>query len=208
MSVSRTLAMGDIHGCLDKLVKLMQAINWRPAHDTLIFIGDYIDRGPDSAGVIEYLIGLKDRSDRLIFLTGNHEQMLLDFLEGRNSQLFFANGGYETLASYGGSEKNIPAAHHDFIHSLRSYYETEEYIFVHAGLRDGIPLKEQSLNDLVWIREEFILSNYDHGKRVVFGHTPLGAPLVRDNKIGIDTGAVYGGLLTCVELPDLIFYSV
>lgn len=102
----------------------------------------------------------------------------------------------------------IPADHLRFFESLLSYYETDQYIFVHAGLLPGLPLVAQSADDLQWIRREFIDSDYDFGKRVVFGHTPFSAPLVAVNKIGIDTGAVYGGKLTCVELPALKFYQV
>ena len=88
------------------------------------------------------------------------------------------------------------------------YYDTEDYIFVHAGMRDAIPIEEQSEHDLLWIRDEFIFSEYDHGRPVIFGHTPRKEPMVRNNRIGIDTGAVYGGRLTCVELPGFIFHSV
>ncbi|MDY6852862.1 MAG: serine/threonine protein phosphatase, partial [Thermodesulfobacteriota bacterium] len=102
----------------------------------------------------------------------------------------------------------IPQSHYDFLESLAHYYETEDYIFVHAGLRDGILIEDQDPHDLLWIRDEFISSDYDHGKRVIFGHTPFREPLVQPNKIGIDTGAVFGGRLTCLELPGLKFYSV
>jgi serine/threonine protein phosphatase 1 len=206
--MSRILAVGDIHGCLDKLKKLMDVIKWRPDEDTLIFIGDYVDRGPDSSGVIEYIIGLKKKSDRVICLMGNHETLFMDYLEGKENQVFLFNGGVQTLDSYGGMELEVPEIHMDFLHSLQPYYQTKNYIFVHAGLRNNIPLGRQSLKDLLWIREEFITSHYNHGRRVIFGHTPYPMPLVHDNKIGIDTGAVYGGELTCLELPGVIFYAV
>ena len=99
----------------------------------------------------------------------------------------------------------IAAEHLDFFRSLRLYYETEAYIFVHAGLRPKVPLASQEPEDMLWIRDKFIYSKYDFGKPVVFGHTPLEKPLVEHNKIGIDTGAVYGNALTCVQLPDLVF---
>jgi serine/threonine protein phosphatase 1 len=95
----------------------------------------------------------------------------------------------------------------EFFKSLRLYYETEEFIFVHAGLRPRMPLEDQRTEDLLWIRDKFVGSKYDFGKRVIFGHTPLKQPLVEDNKIGIDTGAVYGNKLTCVQLPDLQFFQ-
>jgi len=206
--VSRIFAVGDIHGCLNKLIELMGVIEWRPDQDTLVFIGDYIDRGADSAGVIDYLLSLKKNFTDIIFLKGNHEQLLLDYLQGKNQDLYFINGGRQTLESYALRGKGIPEPHLDFFNSLRLFYETDDYIFVHAGLRDHLPLEKQDQHDLLWIRNEFIDSDFNHGKVVVFGHTPMLRPLVQKNKIGIDTGAVYGGMLTCVELPEIIFHSV
>ncbi|MBF0529914.1 MAG: serine/threonine protein phosphatase [Deltaproteobacteria bacterium] len=205
--MSRILAIGDIHGTLDKLRMLLAGIKWDPDEDTLIFIGDYVDRGPDSAGVIDHLIGLRQWSDKVVCLRGNHEQMFLDFLEGRNEQTFNYNGGQATIESYGGIEAGIPEEHVEFLNSLPLYYETNEYIFVHAGLKDAVPLDRQDYRDMMWIREEFIYSDYDFGKMVVFGHTPMRKPLVLANKIGIDTGAVYGGHLTCLEIPGRVFHS-
>lgn len=206
--MSRILAIGDLHGTLDKLKRLMAEIEWAPESDTLVFIGDYVDRGPDSAGVINHILGLRELSERVICLKGNHEQMLQDFMEGKNTQTFIYNGGEATIESYGGPEGGIPAAHYQFLKSLPLRYETDDFIFVHAGLREGVPLPEQDPRDLLWIRDEFIRSEYDFGRRVVFGHTPLKKPLVMANKIGIDTGAVYGGRLTCLEIPSMKFYSV
>lgn len=206
--MSRILAIGDIHGSLDKLRMLMGEIDWNPEQDTLIFIGDYVDRGPDSAGVIDHLLGLMNWSEKIICLRGNHEQMFLDFLEGRNHQTFLYNGGQATIESYGGFEAGVPEEHYQFLQALPLYYESDNYIFVHAGLRPAVPLDQQDDRDLLWIREEFIESEFDFGKIVVFGHTPLRHPLVLPNKIGIDTGAVYGGHLTCLELPGHIFHKV
>ena len=206
--MSRILAIGDIHGSLNKLRMLLSVVNWDPAADTLVFIGDYVDRGPDSHGVIEHILGLKKWSDKVVCLRGNHEQLFLDFMEGRNAQTFLYNGGLTTIKSYGGPDSGLPEDHYEFLKNLPFWYETDEYIFVHAGLRDGIPLEHQDKRDLTWIREEFIYSEYDHGKRVVFGHTPTRQPIVQPNKIGIDTGAVYGGELTCLEIPSLVFHSV
>jgi serine/threonine protein phosphatase 1 len=142
--------------------------------------------------------------------------MLLHYLEGEDEDLYLANGGRMTLAAYGISQSyaprdrwvKIPSDHLCFLKSLLPYYETEQFIFVHAGLLPGIPLSMQSVRDLIWIRQVFIESDYDFGKRIVFGHTHFSAPLVTETKIGIDTGAVYGGRLTCVELPALKFYQV
>lgn len=206
--MSRILSIGDIHGCLDKLKALMDVIDWNPDEDLLIFIGDYVDRGQDSSGVLDFLIDLANQSPNVICLIGNHEKMFLDYLAGKNTQTFLLNGGYYTIESYGGTDADIPQAHVDFLKSLRTYYETDEYIFVHAGLRDNVPLDQQSMKDMLWIREDFITSSFDHGKVVIFGHTPLPKPMVSSSKIGIDTGAVYGGELTCVELPDVIFNAV
>jgi len=187
---------------------MMGLIPWDPEEDTLLFIGDYIDRGPDSAGVVEHILGLRQWSDRIVCLMGNHERLLLDFLDGRDRGEYLINGGRETIESYGGQEAGIPVDHFDFINSLSYYYETGEQIFVHAGLRDGRPLAEQDPSDLIWIREEFIHSTYDHGKTVIFGHTPTREPIVMANKIGIDTGAVFGGKLTCIEFPGAYLYQV
>ena len=211
--MERTFAVGDIHGCLDKLISLMGVIDIDPEKDILLFIGDYIDRGTQSKEVMDYLLDLARRQSRVIFLKGNHELMLQLYLSGVDRFNFLANGGQATLDSYlkdrshsGGSL--IPTAHLDFFDNLRLYYETDQYIFVHAGLKANIPLEKQNEWDMLWIRDEFINSDFDFGKRVIFGHTPFREPLVLDNKIGIDTGAVYGNKLTCVELPAVKFYSV
>jgi serine/threonine protein phosphatase 1 len=124
-----------------------------------------------------------------------------------------ANGGLATLDSYSNGESQdvtnlIPMTHLDFFSNLSIYYETDHYIFVHAGLKANVPLEEQNEWDMLWIREEFICSDFDFGKRVIFGHTPFQKPIVLNNKIGIDTGAVYGNKLTCLELPAEKFYSV
>ena len=122
------------------------------------------------------------------------------------------NGGQQTLDEYLNRSNNpeafpIPSEHLEFFNSLRLYYQTEDYIFVHAGLRKKVPLESQKKMDLLWIRDEFIHSNFNFGKRVIFGHTPFKEPLLQSNKIGIDTGAVYGNRLTCVQLPEMEFFS-
>ena len=221
----RTFVIGDIHGCLDKLEMLWDRIDPRSGVDQLIFLGDYIDRGEDSSGVLDYLLRIKRTYSDTIFLMGNHEKMFMDFLSGVDRALFIHNGGESTLRSYllrmdnhwGSGQgvmdeetlnKMVPERHRDFLQELHSYYETSDYIMVHAGLRHGVALEDQTSEDLVWIREEFIYSEEDFGKRVIFGHTPFVRPLVLPNKIGIDTGAVYGNQLTCVILPELEFVSV
>jgi serine/threonine protein phosphatase 1 len=181
--------------------------------DTLVFLGDYIDRGPQSFEVVAYLADLKQKYANTIFLKGNHEEMLEKYLSGEDRITYLVNGGQQTLESYMNrprpeGEPAIPRTHLEFFKSLRIYYETQNYIFVHAGLKNKVPLEKQKTEDLLWIRRRFIESKYDYGKMVVFGHTPLHEPLLLPNKIGIDTGAVYGNRLTCVRLPELVFYTV
>lgn len=190
--------IGDIHGCLEPLRALMARLAPRP-EDRLVFIGDYIDRGPDVRGVVEYLLGLPGRPT---FLLGNHERMLLDTLETGDPSLWFENGAEVTLASYGGSVGRIPPTHLAFFRSLVPYVELEDCVCVHAGLRPGIPLAEQSLDDLLWIREEFYQHPGPFPKTVVFGHTPLREVFLARDRIGIDTGCVYGGKLTGLKLPS------
>lgn len=166
--------------------------------DEVIFLGDYIDRGPESRGVVDYLLTLPSRYK---FLMGNHEKMLLDFLEGRGEELYLYNGGGATLRNYGGPSQ-IPASHLAFFRSLVPYYETPEYLFVHAGIRPMVPLAQQDPEDLVWIRDEFFRFVGRFERPVVFGHTPLREVMMRPDRIGIDTGCVYGGKLTCLLLPS------
>ncbi len=210
--MKRVFAIGDIHGCYDRLCALMDKIPVDLTHDTLVFIGDYIDRGPQSVEVVDYLVELKKRVPGIIFLKGNHEDMLEKYINGSDRFTYLLNGGQRTLDSYlnrpaRSDSYPIPPEHMQFFKSLRMYYETEKYIFVHAGLRPRFALESQKTEDLLWIRDKFIDTDYNFGKRVVFGHTPLDEPLVDDNKIGIDTGAVYGNALTCVQLPELVFFS-
>lgn len=209
----RILAIGDIHGCLDKLIELLNRMG--PGRtDTIVFLGDYIDRGPDSRGVVEVILGLRQSVPKTICLRGNHEDMFLTvYTEGEGELAFLCNGGGATLASYDITirealqGRGIPEGHVSFFSSLPLYYETGEYLFVHAGLRPGLSLADQSPEDLLWIREEFICSDWDFGRTVVFGHTPRREPLVTSRRIGIDTGAVYGGFLTGVELPSCRLYQ-
>ncbi|HBF42821.1 MAG TPA: serine/threonine protein phosphatase [Desulfobacteraceae bacterium] len=213
MSNERVLVIGDIHGCLDMLIRLMDKVDLRPDKDRLIFLGDYIDRGEDSKGVVDRILDLKKYSSQIECLMGNHEAMFLDYLSGINRGSFLYNGGTKTLESYiaGRSKKEeplVPVDHLQFYKSLKLYIELQDYYIVHAGFRPGVDLMEQEQEDMIWIREPFIHSNYDFGKRVIFGHTPFHQPLVMDNKIGLDTGAVYGNKLTCLDLYKMEFYSV
>ncbi len=212
----KIFAIGDIHGRLDHLMSLISIIPASPEDDLLVFIGDYIDRGPDGPDVVDYILALKKRFSRLVCLCGNHENMLLRFLEGIDEDLYVQNGGQATLKAYGISpsdsirkrKEKMPPEHLRFYESLLPYFETDDYIFVHAGLLPGVPLDQQTTQDLLWVRDEFISSANNFGKRVIFGHTPMKEPLIMSNKISIDTGAVYGGRLSCLELPAVKFYSV
>jgi serine/threonine protein phosphatase 1 len=138
--------------------------------------------------------------------------MLQNYLDGSDRFTYLLNGGQRTLDEYLNRSNNpkafpIPSEHLEFFNSLHLYYQTEDYIFVHAGMRAKVPLESQKKMDLLWIREEFIHSNFNFGKRVIFGHTPFKEPLLQSNKIGIDTGAVYGNRLTCLQLPQMEFFS-
>jgi serine/threonine protein phosphatase 1 len=196
----RLLAVGDIHGCCDLLQQLMRQV--APcADDQVVFLGDYIDRGPDSRGVIDYLLDFRERWPQTVFLKGNHEAMLLDFLAGRERLRYLLNGGETTLYCY--RKKGlltIPPRHLQFIRDLRLLFETEHHLFVHAGLRPGISPQNQREEDLLWIREDFLKSDYRWGKTVVFGHTPMRKPHLKPDRIGLDTGAAYGRSLSCCDV--------
>ena len=200
------LVVGDLHGRHDLLRKVLDQV--LPAHSPgvgLVFLGDYIDRGSQSREVLESLISLKAQRPETVFLMGNHERLLLDALEGRRVPMFLNNGGLETLRSYGLASNQmdrLPEEHLRFLRSLPLMHQTDGYIFVHAGLRPGLSAEEQRESDLLWIRDEFFCSGARFGKTVVFGHTPFGRPLREPGLIGIDTGAVYGGPLTCLKLPE------
>jgi serine/threonine protein phosphatase 1 len=208
--------IGDIHGCLAPLKRLLENLEPDLHEDRLVFVGDYIDRGPDSRGVVDYILGLRARypADNIICLRGNHEVMFADFLAGRNRELFLFNGGMGTLSDYWGknwdeqTEFVLPLDHQRFYRDLLPFYAIDGYIFVHGGLRPGVPLSEQVDSDLYWIRGDFIAATEDFGGKVIFGHTPFKQPLILPNKIGIDTGLVYGNFLTCLKLPQEDFFFV
>ncbi len=205
-------AVGDIHGMLSKLERLLDRIPFREDRDRLVFLGDYVDRGPDSRGVVNRVLRLITEGLDVVCLRGNHEIMMENYLRDEDVAFFLVNGGSSTVHSYSvGNEDGrciVPDAHKNFLRGLKKFYETDDYLFVHAGFRPGVPVADQTDEDVYWIRNEFIASDYDFGKRVVFGHTPFLKPFVDRRKIGIDTGAVYGNRLTCVCLPDEVFYSV
>jgi serine/threonine protein phosphatase 1 len=214
----RVYAIGDVHGCADRLDALHDLIredlSERPiAEPTVVHLGDYVDRGEDSAGVLAMLArGWGDgQSPRLINLTGNHEEMLLAALDGRtpqSAQQWLANGAAPTLASWGiqpGTSPHlwqalIPPEQLALLRELAVHHRQGGYIFVHAGLRPGVPFERQSREDMLWIREPFLSFRGAHPGVVVHGHTPERTPSVRINRIGIDTGAVMGGELTALVL--------
>ena len=217
--LKRYFAIGDIHGCLDKLKQLLNLIDITD-HDELIFLGDYIDRGPNSKGVIDFLLDLKGRFKKK-FLRGNHEDMFLRAIKDPPAwgdlDLWVRNGGNKTMLSYPFDPMNeeeikphqiFPDSHIEFIKQTKMYYQTNKYIFVHAGANPLIPMKNHDTDYLLWVRNEFIFDKTAWPKKVIFGHTPQEEPLITDNKIGIDTGAVSNGKLTCVELPSEKIYQI
>jgi serine/threonine protein phosphatase 1 len=202
------IAIGDIHGCYDKLIQLLARCRdyaaGRPHR--FVFIGDYIDRGPDSRAVVQHLIDLDRSSGQHVFLRGNHEGMLLHaLLDPDAAEHWLANGGRATLASYNvGSPDQIPTAHVDWLTTRPLTYDDGLRLFVHAGVNPNRPLDKQSRQDLLWIREPFLSSEKDFGRLIVHGHTPLrsGRPDVRPNRVNLDTAAVYGGPLTAAVFVD------
>ncbi len=221
----RVYAIGDIHGCLAELEQLLELIkrdlkkNPVISHH-IILLGDYIDRGPDSAGVLNRLINLQKRRPNVIFLKGNHEHKFIEFLNDPEKLApgFFAYGGIETAQSYGIKNKlleepldnarkigrriieNLPKKHMEFLLNLQLSTSIGDYFFCHAGIRPGVKLKDQSSRDLMWIRQEFLYHPSLHKKIIVHGHTPNFEPEVMSNRINVDTKCYDSGVLTCVVL--------
>jgi serine/threonine protein phosphatase 1 len=217
-------AVGDTHGCVDSLRALHEAILMDAGRSALarrvvVYLGDYIDRGPDPRGLVALLIDEPLPGFEPVHLIGNHEAFLLQFLADPTvAALWMMNGGAVTCTSYGVDparppehavgdgwlqrelRERIPEAHLAFFANLRPSHLEGDYLFVHAGIRPGVPLDAQDKADLLWIREPFLSSDEDFGKVVVHGHTPTDAPVVRANRIGVDTGACYGGPLTALVL--------
>ncbi len=212
----RVYAIGDIHGCLDRLRALHAAIAAdlaaRPvASPLLLHVGDYVDRGPDSAGVVRLLAaGDPLPGVATVNLMGNHERTMLDALDGVGPSAtdWMISGGREALASWGGDPDaprdtwpaHVPAGDMAFLRGLALRHQVGGYLFAHAGIRPGVALGAQTEQDLLTIRNSFLYSEQDFGVVVVHGHTPRMAPEIRHNRIGIDTGAVFGGRLTCAVL--------
>ena len=223
---TRVYAIGDIHGRRDMLEELHALIledarRSSTPHKVAVYLGDYVDRGPDSREVVDYLIEAPLPGFATVHLMGNHEAFLLQFLDDSTTlRSWMMNGGDATLASYGvdllevpdkvergqwlrqAFLTSLPQEHRDFYCALRLHHVEGDYLFVHAGIRPGVPIDDQDPFDLIWIREPFLSSAEDFGKVVVHGHTPVSRPVRQFNKIGIDTGAVYGGPLTALILDD------
>jgi serine/threonine protein phosphatase 1 len=217
----RVYAVGDIHGRLDLLEKLWAMIEADAANTglrkTVVFVGDYVDRGRHSKGVIDFLLKIKQDAD-VVCLRGNHDQAVLDFItDPKFYRTWKPFGAPETLLSYGVKpprfddeaefEKardefvaNCPQAHFEFLQSLPYSYELGGYFFVHAGVRPGVPLEEQDPQDMLWIREDFLFSRAEFEKVVVYGHTPVEQAGRRGPRLSIDTGAYATGRLSAAVL--------
>ena len=207
--MSITYAIGDIHGSLRMLRALFgrcrQHAGGRPM--TFVLLGDYIDRGPDSSGVVRAVMDLQSElPDRVVALKENHEAMALDVIDGKApADFWLTQGGAETLRSYGvNSARELPEDHVRWLRSLRLNHDDGRRFFVHAGIDPERPLDTQRERDLIWIREPFLSDGHDHGRLIVHGHTPLGsgAPDLRSNRLNLDTAAVFGGPLTAAIFTD------
>jgi serine/threonine protein phosphatase 1 len=222
----RVYAIGDIHGSLLQLETLVRRIEEDIAQHPgikgrLVFLGDYIDRGPFSKGVIEFVLHGLPASLNAFFLRGNHEDMILRFLKGDMpaGEGWLQYGGIATLLSYGIAppatvtpetmaelQKNmqacIPPEHLKFFADAKLYLILGDYCFVHAGIKPSVAMSDQSQDDFLWIRKEFLVSQADHGKMIIHGHNISLEPDIRSNRIGIDTGAYATGRLTCLVLQD------
>lgn len=212
----RVYAIGDVHGSLDQLRALHAAIaddlQTRPVRSpVVVHLGDYIDHGPDSAGVLSLLLRGPDiPGARCVNLLGEHERMLLDALDGDRAAAtdWLWSGGKAALASWGldpdlpreAWPSAIPAEHVAFLRGLVLSHREGDYLFVHAGIRPGVPLARQSRDDLLGIRQPFLWSEQEFGVVVVHGHSTAPAPVTRTNRIGLDTGAGLGGKLSCAVL--------
>ena len=220
----RVYAIGDIHGRLDLLDELLEILvaddqaRGGSAETHFIFLGDLIDRGPESSGVVERLMAFAANRPNVRFLMGNHEQVFLHAMSGDRGAMRFFNriGGRETLLSYGITEEDyraldfdeltalakakVPAEHLAFLSGFEKWIELGDYLFVHAGLRPGVPLEQQEASDLCWIRQEFLDHRESFDRIVVHGHSITEEIDVRANRIGIDTGAFASGRLTALGL--------
>lgn len=216
--MKRLIAIGDIHGMRDKLAAIIELI--RPDNDTrIILLGDLLDRGENSKGVLDLVLKLRQRFD-LQCVRGNHDQFYIDWQNGDEEAAATAimNGGIHTLQSYGydigeAERFRLPQEHYKYLASQPLSIETENHFFCHAGCRPGIALADQTSHDLLWIRNDFHQSDYDWGKVVVTGHSPVREPVIKPNLIRLDTGACrnpergYGKLTACDVLSGELWQS-
>ncbi|GAB0119637.1 metallophosphoesterase family protein [Acidisoma sp. 7E03] len=213
----RIYAIGDVHGCDEAHAAIFDriAVDYaaRPVEEVVIVhMGDLIDRGPNSAAVLARIAQGPPIPGEMVNLRGNHEDLCLTAIDGggETASLWRRNGGEACLADWGVPkktpvvqwERHIPPEQLAVIRHQRIFYRRGGYFFAHAGLRPGVPMMEQDPHDLVWIREPFLSWPHPHEAIVVHGHTPKKTPILRINRIGIDTGAVYGGKLTCLVLEE------
>lgn len=221
----RAYAVGDIHGCLSETLALIQRIKMDNAyrHEAktyLVFLGDLIDRGPATKGVIELLLDFPYNFAEPLFIMGNHEEMMVRGLMGERELLpnWLKYGGYECAESYGVSRSElrgqepeiiehilrsaIPKKHVEFLADFLDYVIFGDFLFTHAGIRPGVPLLRQRSHELRWIREPFLNFKGDHGVMVVHGHTISAEIEIRENRIGIDTGAYKTGRLSAICIED------
>lgn len=209
MNAPRTWVVGDIHGCAYELSVLLDEIAPQST-DSIVFLGDYIDRGPDSRNVVDRLIQLRREGPTTVFLRGNHEDMFLAYLgfQGRYGESFLLNGGLPTLRSYGiygregaAAAVRMPDDHLEFLTTLATWHTAAPFLCVHAGVRPTVPLDRQEEEDLFWIRQEFVAVPHPFPATIVFGHT-AGHEVYVDlpYKIGLDTGVVYGNKLSALAL--------
>jgi serine/threonine protein phosphatase 1 len=218
--MNRTFAVGDIHGCVDELATLLDEVD-AEASDHVVFLGDYVDRGPSARGVIDHLLRYRSAAGapRVTFLKGNHEDMFLAYLgeEGRYGDVFLMNGGKATMTSYGippeargqAARERMPVEHLEFLRALQLWAVEGTALFVHAGVSPLRQLDKQNGEDLLWIREEFIRNRHLLPYTVIFGHTPQREVLWNlPYKIGLDTGCVYGNKLSCLEFSTGTLYQV
>jgi diadenosine tetraphosphatase ApaH/serine/threonine PP2A family protein phosphatase len=204
--MGRLIAIGDIHGKLSKLKGLIEKIE-PSLDDRLIFPGDYIDRGPGSFEVVEFMLGLKKNLPNVVTLRGNHEDFVISLFMGNQSRRdreiwLTMNGGDQTMASYRRHDVYLKE-HQEFYMDLPLLYETEEYFLCHAGVRPGVPLDKQKPYDLIEIRHDFLMPAEYFSKIIVHGHSISKEPEIRHNRIGIDTGAGGYSPLTAIALPSL-----
>ena len=205
----RRFAIGDIHGCLTALQVLDKELAFGDG-DTVVTLGDYLDRGPDSRGVIEYLLGLRERC-HLVALRGNHEIMMLRARNDRSALVnWIACGGRATLDSYGATGfRDVPGTHWDFIADTARYYETEDDFYVHANVLPDLPLADQPDYNLFWEHLGGAVARHVSGRRMICGHTPQtsGLPLDLGHVVCLDTHACGGGWLTCLETESGMYWQ-